>query len=99
VTQKPKMRPSDELSQALIKAYTDAKQILPKKHVRKGDTEYLGPSKFLVAILGPQSQDLRKFYKFLSEDYYEDAYKNAKNDINLIIIGVGIADDWLCDKY
>ena len=93
------MKASEELAQALIKAYLDAKTYLPKTFIKKGDGEYFGPLKYLVVIVGPQQQELKKFYKFLSEDYYEDAYKNAKNDINLIIIGVGIVDEMLCDKY
>ena len=93
------MKGSDELAKAMIKAYMDAKTILPKIYVKKGDTEYQGPLKFLVIIVGPQPQDLRRFMRFLTEEYYEDAYKNAKNDINLIIMGVGITDEWLCNKY
>jgi hypothetical protein len=47
------MKASEELAQALIKAYLDAKTYLPKTFIKKGDGEYFGPLKYLVVIVGP----------------------------------------------
>jgi hypothetical protein len=55
-------RPSKRLGDAIIRAFTDSEAhiIQTKTFVRRNNTskndEYLGPIKFIVAIVGPQKQ-------------------------------------------
>ena len=59
-----KSRPSKRLGDAIIRAFTDSEVHInqTKTFVRRNNSskndEYLGPIKFIVAIVGPHKQDL-----------------------------------------
>ena len=55
--------PSDELAMALELAKNDAKQLLPKFSIKKGDLKYTGPHEFVLAIVGSQTQNLDSLTK------------------------------------
>jgi hypothetical protein len=59
--------------------------------------EYLGPFKFILAIVGPQEQQITAFNKYLQDNYHFNAQMNSKKDINLIILGVSITEEKLCE--
>ncbi len=46
--------------------------------------EYLGPIKFIVAIVGPQQQDLSRLIKYTQTEGLKNSHINSKSDINLV---------------
>jgi hypothetical protein len=100
ITHKMEMKPSNELAEALIQAFIDAKS-LPITSTQKGKVTYKGPFKWVVALVGPQMQNLKKFRAFMQEELIDAQHTplNSKTDINLIIIGINITDIPLQENY
>jgi hypothetical protein len=72
ISQKQKEgKPSKRLGGAIIRAFTDSEVHInqTKTFVRRNNSskndEYLGPIKFIVAIVGPQKQELSYLYHYI----------------------------------
>jgi hypothetical protein len=48
--------------------------------------EILGPLKFIIAIVGPQEQQIDEFKKYMQENHHSNAQMNSKNDIHLVTL-------------
>ncbi|TNV85842.1 hypothetical protein FGO68_gene7214 [Halteria grandinella] len=81
---------SRELQEALVTAFQEsAKQIM--NTVENGTKSYQGPIQWVLAIVGPQKQELREIHAYLD--------RNRDLRVNLLIIGVNITSPSLCQRY
>ncbi|TNV85917.1 hypothetical protein FGO68_gene8981 [Halteria grandinella] len=87
----PPQRRCNDLSIALLSCINAAKD-LPQNDVNVGGVHFMAPMNWIVAIVGPQAQNLG----FLMRQIIRAGNKRVPN---IIIIGVNIKDGSECDKY